>query len=47
MHDPEHLKLMRLYDMELFERSPAEFTQWALKEIERQQELVARFVKPK
>ena len=43
LHDPEHLNLMKQYDMELFERNSAEFTQWALKEIERQQELVARF----
>jgi len=47
LHDPEHLKLMRQYDMELFERSPAEFTEWALKEIDRQQNLVAQFAKPK
>ena len=47
LHDPEHLKLMRQYDMELFERSPAEFTQWALKEIDRQQNLVTQFAKPK
>lgn len=47
LHDPEHLKLMRQYDMELFERGPAEFTQWALEEIDRQQNLVARYAKQK
>ncbi|MBN9428567.1 MAG: tripartite tricarboxylate transporter substrate binding protein [Burkholderiales bacterium] len=43
MHDPEHIKLLGLYDMELFERGPDEFRKWATEENVRIKEVVERF----
>lgn len=43
MHEPEHLKLLQTYDMELFELDGAAFRKWAMEEEVRIGEVVKRF----
>ncbi|MGE4239983.1 Bug family tripartite tricarboxylate transporter substrate binding protein [Ramlibacter sp.] len=43
MHEPEHMKLMAQYDMDLFELGPADFRKWAFEEEVRIGEVVRRF----
>jgi tripartite-type tricarboxylate transporter receptor subunit TctC len=42
MHDPRHLELLKKYDMDMFDMPPQDFSKWALREIERQQALIAK-----
>ena len=43
MNDKRHLDLLAKYDMEMFNMPPAEFSKWALAEVDRQQALIAKF----
>jgi tripartite-type tricarboxylate transporter receptor subunit TctC len=43
MRDPRHLALLDKFDMETFELGPEEYAAWALREIERQRQIVERF----
>ncbi len=43
MNDKRHLDLLAKYDMEMFNMPPAEFSEWALAEVDRQQALIAKF----
>jgi len=43
MHEPDHLKLLQQYDMELFEVDAAAFRKWAMEEEVRIGEVVRRF----
>ncbi len=43
LRDPAHLELLKKFDMEAFELGPKEYTAWVQKEIDRQQQLVAKF----
>jgi tripartite-type tricarboxylate transporter receptor subunit TctC len=43
LHDPQHIKFLQQYDMELFELGPADYTKWVMREIDRQQQLVGKF----
>ena len=43
MNDKRHLDLLAKYDMEMFNMPPAEFSKWALAEVDRQQALITKF----
>jgi tripartite-type tricarboxylate transporter receptor subunit TctC len=43
LHDPRHLEVLRKFDMEMFEMEPKDYTDWVMKEIDRQQRLVAEY----
>jgi tripartite-type tricarboxylate transporter receptor subunit TctC len=43
LHDPRHLEVLRKFDMETFEMEPKDYTDWVMKEIDRQQRLVAEY----
>ena len=43
MYDKRQLDLLAKYDMEMFNMPPAEFSKWALAEVDRQQALIAKF----
>ncbi len=40
-HDPKHLELLKKFDMDMFELGPKEYTDWVMKEIDRQGRIVA------
>ena len=43
MNDKRHLDLLAKYDMEMFNMPPAEFSKWALAEVDLQQALITKF----
>ena len=43
LHDPRHLEVLKKFDMESFEMEPKEYTDWVMREIDRQQRLVAAY----
>jgi tripartite-type tricarboxylate transporter receptor subunit TctC len=43
LHDPRHLEALKKFDMEMFEMGPAEYQKWALEEMDRQQQIIAKF----
>jgi tripartite-type tricarboxylate transporter receptor subunit TctC len=43
LHDPRHLEALKKFDMEMFEMGSAEYQKWALDEIDRQQQILAKF----
>jgi tripartite-type tricarboxylate transporter receptor subunit TctC len=43
LHDPRHLEVLKKFDMEMFEMEPKDYTDWVMKEIGRQQQLVTAY----
>jgi tripartite-type tricarboxylate transporter receptor subunit TctC len=43
LHDPRHIEVLRKFDMDMFEMAPKDYTDWVMKEIDRQQRLVADY----
>ena len=43
LHDPRHLEVLKKFDMEMFEMGPAAYQKWSLEEIDRQQQIIAKF----
>jgi tripartite-type tricarboxylate transporter receptor subunit TctC len=43
LQDPRHLEVLKKFDMESFEMEPKEYTDWVMREIDRQQRLVAAY----
>jgi tripartite-type tricarboxylate transporter receptor subunit TctC len=47
LRSPEHERFLAKFDMDLFDLGPAEYTSWAIAEIDRQKDLVGKFAEKK